>query len=86
MSARNICWPNPDATCLQGGCIHCTDGPKISEESIAEYARNLSELPNRCGGETTDAWLAYLEGLTRIDPVYYKKHRDAFDSLPDNIR
>lgn len=22
---RRICWPNPDAVCLQGGCSYCND-------------------------------------------------------------
>lgn len=41
-----ICWPDPDATCLEGGCVHCQDAKKRTEiKTVATYAeeRGLGE-------------------------------------------
>jgi hypothetical protein len=62
---RRICWPNPDATCLQGGCIHCSDHPYRSVDKIKRYAERLGDLPNRCGDETTNALKAFQYGERR---------------------
>ena len=35
---RTICWPTPDAVCLQGGCIHCPDYRARSWRQIYRYA------------------------------------------------
>lgn len=63
--SRRICWPNPDATCLEGGCGYCNfeDFKKLSV--IEAYARSAEPVPNRYGGETQKAWDAYMWGLER---------------------
>lgn len=64
-----ICWPNPDATCLEGGCIHCQHAePRLISE-VEAYALNQDRLPNRCGGKTVDAWEAYLDGVSMREAV-----------------
>lgn len=57
--ARRICWPNPDATCLEGGCGWCDEYPFRTLAVIERYARSAGQVPNRCGGETQNAWAAY---------------------------
>lgn len=59
---RKICWPDPDATCLEGGCIHCDTGPWKNYGTIANYARRAGVVPNRGFGEQ-DAWAAWQYGL-----------------------
>jgi radical SAM superfamily enzyme len=58
---RRICWPNPDATCLEGGCIHCNDARLRSINVIREYAAKAGILPNRAKG-VRDAWSAFKYG------------------------
>jgi hypothetical protein len=60
---RRICWPNPDATCLEGGCIHCNDHSLRSIASIRRYALGAGTLPNR-GVGTQNAYEAFMRGLT----------------------
>lgn len=59
---RRICWPEPDATCLEGGCIYCNDHDFVSLDAIRAYAQNAGVLQNRGSGEQ-DAMEAFLWGL-----------------------
>lgn len=60
---RRICWPEPDATCLEGGCIHCDGHPFRKLSVIERYAARAGQLPNRYGDETQDAMRAHAYGL-----------------------
>jgi hypothetical protein len=62
MQRRRICWPDPDATCLEGGCIHCNDHRFRKLDDIRDYASRAGMVPNRAEGEQ-DAWAAYQWGL-----------------------
>lgn len=62
---RRICWPDPDATCLEGGCGHCDGYPYRGVDKIRAYAVKAGELPNRYGGGTKDALKAFLYGEHR---------------------
>lgn len=62
MKKRRICWPNPDATCLEGGCIHCNDHPFRSLKTIENYAIRSGTLSNRATGQKS-AWAAWCIGL-----------------------
>jgi hypothetical protein len=48
---RRICWPNPDATCLHGGCMYCDQHPFRTLAQIERYARKAGVLPHRGKGE-----------------------------------
>lgn len=39
MTERRICWPNPDAVCLQGGCGYCNEKPFQPLDKILRYAQ-----------------------------------------------
>lgn len=71
---RRICWPDPDATCLEGGCLYCEDHPFRNFGTITAWARKAGQVPNRCGGKTQDAEVAWNYGL-----------RNGFFK-PDNVR
>lgn len=62
---RHICWPNPDATCLEGGCGHCNEYPLRSIKQIREYVQKAGQLPNRYGDGTQDAMEAFRYGEER---------------------
>lgn len=62
ITKRRICWPDPDATCLEGGCIHCNANTFRSLTTIERYARRAGVVQNRGEGEK-DAWDAYQWGL-----------------------
>lgn len=51
ITKRRICWPNPDATCLEGGCSYCNDYPYRGTSVIRRYAENAGVLPHRSKGE-----------------------------------
>ena len=36
---RRICWPEPDAVCLEGGCVHCNDAPFRPVDELLDDAR-----------------------------------------------
>jgi len=59
---RRICWPNPDATCLHGGCGYCNYSPFRSLAQIDRYARRAGVLPHR-GKGYEDARKALQYGL-----------------------
>lgn len=47
-----ICWPDPDATCLEGGCTHCeSDGEWVSVTTLKQWAYAAGDLAQR--GNTT---------------------------------
>lgn len=56
-----ICWPNPDATCLEGGCTYCPDGEWVNVTDVAAYAREIGDLQHR-GGQVVDAYAAFAYG------------------------
>jgi len=47
---RRICWPNPDATCMEGGCIHCADQRFVSGAKIAIFVEMNPILKHRGNG------------------------------------
>jgi hypothetical protein len=49
--SRKICWPNPDATCLHGGCGYCEDGKWKTLVELKLYADKAGVLPHRGRGE-----------------------------------
>jgi hypothetical protein len=55
---RKICWPKPDATCLEGGCIHCDSGAWKNLRTIENYAYRVGIVQNRGSGQqaATRAW------------------------------
>lgn len=59
---RRICWPTPDATCLEGGCGYCNMDKFRTVSSIRRYAETAGVLPNRGLGEQ-DAMTAFHCGL-----------------------
>lgn len=61
---RRICWPNPDATCLNGGCSHCNGHLFIAVQVIRNYAEQAGVLPHRASGEE-DAMKAFRYGELR---------------------
>jgi hypothetical protein len=63
VAERRICWPNPDATCLNGGCLHCNDHPYRSLRQIARFAAKAGVLPHR-GSGSDDALEAFRYGLS----------------------
>ena len=48
---RRICWPYPDATCLEGGCLYCNEYPFRTVSSIEKYVSEVDDLPNRAVGQ-----------------------------------
>jgi hypothetical protein len=60
--SRKICWPDPDATCLHGGCGYCEDGRWKTLDQIMRYARGAGVLKHRGRGEQ-DAVEAFAYGL-----------------------
>ena len=65
---RKICWPKPDATCIEGGCLYCEDGPWKSENAVRRFCMRAEhhgkELMNRGNGKTTKAMAAYEYGIS----------------------
>lgn len=59
---RRICWPDPDALCLKGGCLSCAHGPWKRISTVKRYARRHRQLPDRYGG-MADARVAFEYGL-----------------------
>jgi hypothetical protein len=60
---RRICWPDPDATCLEGGCGYCNDHPFRAVESIRRYAAKRGTLVHRGNGLRVDALAAFRYGM-----------------------
>jgi hypothetical protein len=74
---RSICWPNPDATCLEGGCSWCQDYPVRTWGSIAAYARRAGQVRNRTNDDTKDARVAFAYGARNLGapPGYHGSGR-----------
>lgn len=51
ITKRRICWPDPDATCLEGGCIWCNTFPYRNITTIKRYAEKAGVVANRGVGE-----------------------------------
>ena len=58
-----ICWPSPDATCLEGGCIHCSDARPRPLAVVERWAESAGHVVNRGSRTTTDAADALKYGL-----------------------
>ena len=61
---RRICWPDPDATCLNGGCGYCNHYPFKSVKELRKWAEG-KELHHRFteGGKLYDALKELEYGL-----------------------
>lgn len=81
--ARRICWPEPDATCLEGGCGWCHDKPFVAGKKIQEYVESTPQVCSRYGRVSKSSLEAYEYGLTnpnvkwRGGHPYGPQHRDA---------
>ena len=65
ITKRRICWPNPDATCVEGGCSYCNEHPFRAITTIHRYCRSKVSLQNRGNLEYVDSLEAYHYGLIR---------------------
>jgi hypothetical protein len=62
---RKICWPKPDAVCMQGGCGYCNDYPYRGLGTIERYARENGLIKDFrwgeshlfCNAMTTKKWI-----------------------------
>lgn len=63
ITKRRICWPNPDATCLQGGCGYCNGYPYRALTTIRRWAEREGKTHHRHAPGEIDALDAYLDGL-----------------------
>jgi hypothetical protein len=59
---RRICWPSPDATCLEGGCLYCNDHPYRSVATIRAWAQQTPTIRNRGDRQTRSAMEAFQWG------------------------
>lgn len=63
---RRICWPQFDATCLEGGCIYCNDNPYRAVELISRKVHGLAAkdktVLNRGNGLERDPIEAFQYG------------------------
>ena len=59
---RKICWPDPDATCLNGGCGWCNEYPYRSMRTIMRFAKQAGQIPHRGSGDD-DAYEALMWGV-----------------------
>lgn len=66
ITKRRICWPNPDATCLEGGCGFCNAGAWKPISIIETYAKQAGIVRHRGNGARVDAWDAYIYGRTHL--------------------
>lgn len=62
ITRRRICWPEPDATCLEGGCGYCNLSRFRSVNTIRRYAQKAGEVPNRYGDTVKQAIDAFNWG------------------------
>ena len=63
MTKRRICWPNPDATCLEGGCGYCNANSFKSHNTIEKYIAANPLLFNRSGKTAAVSWEAWTYGI-----------------------
>ncbi len=64
---RRICWPEPDATCLEGGCIHCEDHPFRTVNVIESYCKRVGSIHSRCNEEHKDMLKSFQYGLRAME-------------------
>lgn len=58
---RRICWPDPDAICLEGGCGYCQHEPPRAKADVDRYLAALATA----GDPRTEAYrAAWRVGLT----------------------
>lgn len=65
ITARKICWPDPDATCLHGGCGYCEGGQWKTLAQLRRYAAKAGVLPHRGRGQE-DAVHALSYGMRNL--------------------
>lgn len=61
-----LCWPNPDAICLEGGCIHCAEGPDsrwVPLDDVHAYANGSGNAARDRHGRWQSLWNAFSYGL-----------------------
>lgn len=68
---RRICWPDPDATCIEGGCIYCNSYPFRSVEGIRRYCVRNQQLKHRASPR--------LELVNAMQAFNYGKHNNWFN-------
>lgn len=62
LTERRICWPDFDATCLEGGCLHCDGHPFRPIAVIKEKAEAMGMTTNRYGNGVVNAMAAFRYG------------------------
>jgi hypothetical protein len=65
ITRRRICWPNPDATCLNGGCVHCNGYPFRALTTIRRWAEKAGPVDQRCKATGESAIEAFRWGERR---------------------
>lgn len=65
---RRICWPDPDATCLEGGCLYCDEHPFRSFAEIRRYVESVGMVPSGTGKKL--ALVAWHDGLANDFQLY----------------
>ncbi|HEX4502160.1 MAG TPA: hypothetical protein VH187_13570 [Scandinavium sp.] len=63
MMERRICWPEFDATCLEGGCMYCNDNPFKSLNAIRSKVLKMKVTHNRGDGKERDSMDALMYGI-----------------------
>lgn len=63
ITQRRICWPDPDATCLNGNCGFCNNHPYRRLAEIEIWTKSAGIVPYRGRKSKEDAWKAYMRGL-----------------------
>ncbi len=61
---RRICWPQFDATCLEGGCLYCNDHPFKNISTIQRAVlQGQGQARNRGNGAPANLETAFFWGL-----------------------
>jgi hypothetical protein len=82
---RRICWPDPDATCLNGGCGWCNTEPFRKLTTIERWASKAGTIPHR-GVGADDALHAFQYGLDRqFFNVETRTSRDRLAAYADSL-
>lgn len=58
---RRICWPGPDVTCLEGGCVYCNDFGFRTLGVITRWVNEVGDEDRRRAweyGRAHDFWNA----------------------------
>jgi hypothetical protein len=61
---RRICWPNPDCTCLEGGCGYCNEYRFRNVSSIERAVHRGEVQPHHrgTGDRVYDPMIAFRNG------------------------